>query len=138
MAYKEVLYGNVIESVKKDLPKLQRYDDMNYDSKGKFLSLNDFTSEEKSEAALKNLENVKAQVKCTDIACIIFTSGTTSVPKGVMLSHYNIVNNAAATVRHMRWKSNDKMCLTVPLFHDDRSEERRVGKECRSRWSPYH
>ena len=24
------------------------------------------------------------------------------------------------------------------LFHDDRSEERRVGKECRSRWSPYH
>lgn len=115
--YKEVLYGNVIESVKKDLPKLQRYDDMNYDSKGKFLSLNDFTSEEKSEAALKNLENVKAQVKCTDIACIIFTSGTTSVPKGVMLSHYNIVNNAAATVRHMRWKSNDKMCLTVPLFH---------------------
>ena len=25
-----------------------------------------------------------------------------------------------------------------PGFHDDRSEERRVGKECRSRWSPYH
>ena len=24
------------------------------------------------------------------------------------------------------------------LFYDDRSEERRVGKECRSRWSPYH
>ena len=23
-------------------------------------------------------------------------------------------------------------------LHDDRSEERRVGKECRSRWSPYH
>src|SRR5262245_24974572 len=26
----------------------------------------------------------------------------------------------------------------VPLVGDDRSEERRVGKECRSRWSPYH
>src|SRR5256885_15152189 len=25
-----------------------------------------------------------------------------------------------------------------PLYHLDRSEERRVGKECRSRWSPYH
>src|SRR3712207_9301486 len=25
-----------------------------------------------------------------------------------------------------------------PLLHNDRSEERRVGKECRSRWSPYH
>src|SRR2546430_17632520 len=27
--------------------------------------------------------------------------------------------------------------LAIPVFHD-RSEERRVGKECRSRWSPYH
>src|SRR3712207_3851788 len=28
--------------------------------------------------------------------------------------------------------------LDIPVMHDDRSEERRVGKECRSRWSPYH
>ena len=27
---------------------------------------------------------------------------------------------------------------TVPILDHDRSEERRVGKECRSRWSPYH
>ena len=34
-----------------------------------------------------------------------------------------------------------KECCDIPIFHDDqhgRSEERRVGKECRSRWSPYH
>ena len=29
-------------------------------------------------------------------------------------------------------------CLSVPGYYDRRSEERRVGKECRSRWSPYH
>ena len=28
--------------------------------------------------------------------------------------------------------------LNIPNLTDDRSEERRVGKECRSRWSPYH
>src|SRR2546422_11086339 len=28
--------------------------------------------------------------------------------------------------------------INFALAHDDRSEERRVGKECRSRWSPYH
>ena len=28
--------------------------------------------------------------------------------------------------------------LPIPEISDDRSEERRVGKECRSRWSPYH
>ena len=30
------------------------------------------------------------------------------------------------------------MCLKQKLFDQNRSEERRVGKECRSRWSPYH
>ena len=29
-------------------------------------------------------------------------------------------------------------CLDVPTYGTYRSEERRVGKECRSRWSPYH
>ena len=29
-------------------------------------------------------------------------------------------------------------CCIHSTFHKDRSEERRVGKECRSRWSPYH
>ena len=29
-------------------------------------------------------------------------------------------------------------CFSFSVIGDDRSEERRVGKECRSRWSPYH
>ena len=41
------------------------------------------------------------------------------------------------------WNFNKKGCWFVDLFFNDptittRSEERRVGKECRSRWSPYH
>ena len=32
----------------------------------------------------------------------------------------------------------DKSDGALDLLRDDRSEERRVGKECRSRWSPYH
>ena len=32
----------------------------------------------------------------------------------------------------------NKVCRPVTNFDDRRSEERRVGKECRSRWSPYH
>ena len=33
---------------------------------------------------------------------------------------------------------NDKKIWGLDNFSEDRSEERRVGKECRSRWSPYH
>ena len=35
-------------------------------------------------------------------------------------------------------KSNNKLVLNEILIDNQRSEERRVGKECRSRWSPYH
>ena len=35
----------------------------------------------------------------------------------------------------VEWKGND---ITSTISSITRSEERRVGKECRSRWSPYH
>ncbi|MDY5435375.1 class I adenylate-forming enzyme family protein [Peptostreptococcus porci] len=54
---------------------------------------------------------------CQDIACILFTSGTTNDSKGVMLSHYSLVNNAREIVGQMRWGEDDIMCLSVPLFH---------------------
>ena len=40
--------------------------------------------------------------------------------------------------RHMFTESGKKCWEIKPAVHKDRSEERRVGKECRSRWSPYH
>src|SRR5204862_964295 len=37
-----------------------------------------------------------------------------------------------------KWKENVRLLKTGPLEGQPRSEERRVGKECRSRWWPYH
>lgn len=48
---------------------------------------------------------------------MMFTSGTTGQPKGVMLSHNNLVNSAIATAEGMGWKQSDKQLLAVPLFH---------------------
>lgn len=53
----------------------------------------------------------------SDLACILFTSGTTNDCKGVKLSHYSLVNNARTVVEEMRWNEEDVMCLAVPLFH---------------------
>lgn len=52
-----------------------------------------------------------------EISTILFTSGTSADPKGVMLSHFSIVNAAAAAVRVMGWSDMDKICVIVPLFH---------------------
>jgi long-chain acyl-CoA synthetase len=52
-----------------------------------------------------------------DMAVIIYTSGTTGKPKGVMLSHWNLVLNARQMVERKEITSNDRFLCTLPLFH---------------------
>lgn len=46
-----------------------------------------------------------------------YTSGTTGFPKGVMLTHYNIVNNGKTIGDGMAFTNKDKLCICVPFFH---------------------
>ena len=46
-----------------------------------------------------------------------YTSGTTGQPKGVVLTHLNIVNNALFAAQYMRLTDADRVCVPVPLFH---------------------
>lgn len=55
--------------------------------------------------------------ECDDVCCMLFTSGTTSKPKGVMLTHYNMINNAFTVAENTHFSEKDKICLSLPLFH---------------------
>lgn len=52
-----------------------------------------------------------------DLACILYTSGTTGRSKGAMLSHKNLASNALALKSLWRWKDGDVLLHALPIFH---------------------
>ncbi len=59
----------------------------------------------------------KTQADPSDLATILYTSGTTGRPRGVMLSHGNLASNAAATSDLFGMASNQKRLCVLPLSH---------------------
>ncbi|MDD5085579.1 MAG: long-chain fatty acid--CoA ligase [Candidatus Omnitrophica bacterium] len=52
-----------------------------------------------------------------DVASILYTSGTTGHPKGVMLTHYNLLSNTSSVFRALRCTSDDRFLCVLPLFY---------------------
>jgi acyl-[acyl-carrier-protein]-phospholipid O-acyltransferase/long-chain-fatty-acid--[acyl-carrier-protein] ligase len=52
-----------------------------------------------------------------DLATIIFSSGSTAEPKGVMLSHFNVASNVDSASQALRFERDDRMVGILPLFH---------------------
>ncbi|CEG24078.1 Long-chain-fatty-acid--CoA ligase [Planococcus massiliensis] len=52
-----------------------------------------------------------------EVINIQYTSGTTGFPKGVMLTHLNVVNNGKLVGDTMNLTENDRLCIPVPFFH---------------------
>lgn len=63
------------------------------------------------------LHSASANVSCHDVVNMQYTSGTTGFPKGVMLTHHNILNNGYTIGECMNYTANDRLCVCVPLFH---------------------
>lgn len=63
------------------------------------------------------LESIKDGLNCHDVVNMQYTSGTTGFPKGVMLSHHNILNNGYSVGECMKYTADDKLLVCVPLFY---------------------
>ncbi|MFQ5818972.1 MAG: class I adenylate-forming enzyme family protein [Candidatus Heimdallarchaeota archaeon] len=66
-----------------------------------------------SKAQLPQIDFIPAE----DTAVIQFTGGTTGMPKGTMLTHFNLVANALQNVKWFNWTKEDVMMGTLPLCH---------------------
>jgi len=63
------------------------------------------------------VEAVRKTIDIHDVCNMQYTSGTTGFPKGVMLTHYNVVNNGKAIGDCMDLSTADRMMIQVPMFH---------------------
>lgn len=127
-----VFDGNFVEMVYELIPELKHLTDKNLQN-ANFPELKNivFIGEEKyvgmyttSELLStgfgqtnEELDEVKSKVSCYDVVNMQYTSGTTGFPKGVMLTHHNIVNNGYFCGEGMEFTQDDKLCCCVPLFH---------------------
>jgi len=70
-----------------------------------------------SKVPVETVYRMAAAVDKDDVCNMQYTSGTTGFPKGVMLTHYNVVNNGKCIGDRMDLSTADRMMIQVPMFH---------------------
>ncbi|HEY3992997.1 MAG TPA: AMP-binding protein, partial [Ktedonobacteraceae bacterium] len=70
-----------------------------------------------SEVSVEELRERQATVTPRDTAMIHYTSGTTGFPKGVIMSHYSMINDAAAFMARLNDNQDSRICTAMPFFH---------------------
>ncbi len=107
-SFKTSDYLGMLASLEGRLPRLKWKIRMGSERTAGFLNLDDLYG---AGAALPQ------DLQPDDAINIQFTSGTTGLPKGATLSHFNILNNGYFVARAMRLGERDRMCIPVPLYH---------------------
>lgn len=70
-----------------------------------------------AEVPDSELAAVEATLDRHDVINMQYTSGTTGFPKGVMLTHHNLINNGFQIGECMKFTEKDRLCIPVPFFH---------------------
>ncbi len=104
-----------IEGIEKDIPTLRKIFTIK-DWKG-LRHLGELIELGKANPQADELKNRAAAVNGDDMATLIYTSGTTGVPKGVMLSHYNIIANFKACEPILPIREKGDAVSYLPLCH---------------------
>ena len=110
--------ADLYKKVKSILPKTKLKGIFSLEESTKNYSWNSFLELGEKENYHQEIEERKQNIKPNDLATIIYTSGTTGTPKGVMLSHENIVFTVFATVKAFDLNNvNNRILSYLPVCH---------------------
>lgn len=109
LKYKTSDYHHMLQEVSADCPGLKQivYFDQDWEE---FLKKGDAVDD-------KTVEAMEEKVQFDDPVNIQYTSGTTGFPKGVTLSHHNLLNNGYFIGLRMHYTEKDRVCIPVPFYH---------------------
>ncbi|WP_116789418.1 AMP-binding protein [Flavobacterium psychrotrophum] len=109
LIFKTSDYKKMVEEVAANCPGLQQavYLDRDWDA---FLA----TANNVADEAVATIENT---LQFDEPINIQYTSGTTGFPKGVTLSHHNLLNNGYFIGVRLKYTSADRVCIPVPFYH---------------------
>ncbi|QES89351.1 AMP-binding protein [Rhizosphaericola mali] len=108
-SFKTSNYVEIINESLKDCSELKQIIYLDKDWDNFLVSGKDISDNELSEAEEK--------VQFDDPVNIQYTSGTTGFPKGVTLSHHNILNNGYFIGIRIKYTNKDRVCIPVPFYH---------------------
>lgn len=124
--------ANYIQIVNELCPKLKDSEPNNYSDDALPFLKSVIVSGDETPAGMMNFNELKKDVSDEydimfneisksldphDVVNMQYTSGTTGFPKGVMLTHYNIINNGRCIGDNMKFTHEDRLCIVVPFFH---------------------
>ncbi|MGW9686670.1 AMP-dependent synthetase/ligase [Flagellimonas sp. 2504JD1-5] len=110
--------SEVLEKVLSVSSKLKKLKDVfSFDDLGNCKNWTEVLELGKDIASQPTVEERKAAVQPEDLATLIYTSGTTGRPKGVMLSHNNIVSNVVSSEKRVPFDSGGKSLSFLPVCH---------------------
>jgi long-chain acyl-CoA synthetase len=107
-----------LDALRKDRPQIILFETPKEESKG-VLNLAELEKRGAAEHARQPqlFDQLAAQAKAADLATIIYTSGTTGDPKGVMLTHRNLISNVLASGQVFDLRPDDVALSFLPLSH---------------------
>jgi fatty-acyl-CoA synthase len=95
------------------LPRLKRLIALDGRPGPGWLTWSDLTS----SPVVAELSDRECAARSGDVYNIQFTSGTTGLPKGAMLTHHNVLMNAYYIGQRVRYTEHDRVCVPVPFYH---------------------